>query len=221
MAQLTSTASVVNTGSNTMYIDFGAGDRLTIYGMGKLTAIDILDGGTSSDPTLPTATKTGTEANDVLTGQDNVNDTIDGKGGHDTLRGLSGDDTLRSGSGNDMLYGGTGNDRLEGGTGDDKLMGEAGNDRLDGGAGNDWLYGGAGNDVFAFAEGGGKDLVGDFVSGQDKIDLSAFGLGSMAKLATSATVVTTSANTMYIDFGAGDRLTLYGIGKLTADNVVF
>jgi hypothetical protein len=34
-------------------------------------------------------------------------------------------------------------------------------------------------------------------------------------------VLTTGTNTMYIDFGAGDRLTIYGIGKLTAYNVVF
>jgi Ca2+-binding RTX toxin-like protein len=83
------------------------------------------------------------------------------------------------------------------------------------------LYGGAGNDVFAFAKGGGADLIGDFFAGQDKIDLSAFGLGSMTKLAASASVVATSANTMYIDFGGGDRLTIYGIGKLSADNVIF
>jgi Ca2+-binding RTX toxin-like protein len=81
--------------------------------------------------------------------------------------------------------------------------------------------GGAGSDTFVFAKGGGKDYIGDFVAGQDKIDLSAFGLGSMTNLAATATIASTSASSMYIDFGSGDRLTLYGIGKLTADNVIF
>jgi hypothetical protein len=75
--------------------------------------------------------------------------------------------------------------------------------------------------VFVFAKGFGTDLLDDFVAGQDKLDLSAFGLGSMTQLAASASAVTTSTNSMYIDFGAGDRLTIYGIAKLTADNVIF
>ncbi|HEX8031719.1 MAG TPA: carbohydrate-binding domain-containing protein, partial [Vicinamibacterales bacterium] len=161
---------------------------------------------TAQSPSTPpptTNTITGTNGKDILYGQDNVNDTIDGKGGNDTLYGRSGDDVLK------------------GGAGSDALLGEAGNDRLDGGAGNDALQGGPGNDVFVFGRGYGQDLVSDFTAGQDKIDLSAFGLGGMDKLSTSATMVTTSASSMYVDFGNGDRLTISGISKLTADHVIF
>ena len=63
------------------------------------------------------------------------------------------------------------------------LNGGAGNDLLIGGAGPDILIGGAGNDIFAFKDPKDfmifskfpvRDIITDFVSGQDKIDLSAF-----------------------------------------------
>jgi len=83
----------------------------------------------------------------------------------------------------------TGNDRdnlISGGLGDDRLEGGAGDDRLIGGLGHDQLFGGGGADTFAFLQAadsrsllrsnGSKalaDRLGDFVSGEDKIDLSA------------------------------------------------
>jgi Ca2+-binding RTX toxin-like protein len=158
---------------------------------------------TTPPVTTPPVTISGTTGNDFLYGKSDVNDVIDGKAGNDTLYGRSGDDTVLGGSGADMLFG------------------EGGNDRLDGGTGNDWLIGGAGKDVFVFARSAGQDSVLDFTAGQDKIDLSAFGLGGMNQLAASASVVSTGTSSMSIDFGAGDRLTIYGLGKLTQDNVIF
>jgi VCBS repeat-containing protein len=190
----------LNTGgalSDTFSYTVNDGRGGTSTGQVQVTVTGVTDG------TPPTNTINGTTGNDTLTGKDGVNNTINGNAGNDTLYGHSGDDTLR------------------GGTGVDVLIGEAGNDRFDGGLGNDVLFGGAGNDRFAFARGSGQDLIADFTAGQDKIDLSAFGLGSMTKLAASASLVSTGANTMYIDFGAGDRLTIFGVNKLTADNVVF
>src|SRR5262249_13765905 len=59
----------------------------------------------------------------------------------------------------------------------DTLYGGDGDDTLIGGAGADWLTGGAGADIFKFAAGdsptGGADHICDFLSGTDKIDLSA------------------------------------------------
>jgi Ca2+-binding RTX toxin-like protein len=160
------------------------------------------------------------ELGNTVNGRDNSADVINGQGGDDTLRGLSGDDLLRGGVGNDHLVGGTGNDRLDGGAGHDDLQGDDGNDILIGGAGNDWLAGGAGADKFVFARGGHADIVNGFEAGSDKLDLSAFGFGDMAGLTKSATM-TAGANMLWVDFGSGDRLTVYGITKLTADNVIF
>lgn len=112
-----------------------------------------------------TATKVGTNGNDVITGTSG-RDVIAGLGGNDTIRGLggndlicggSGRDKLIGGSGNDKLRGGSGNDNLSGGSGNDRLLGEAGKDRLSGGKGKDYLRGGQGRD--RVAGGPGRDNV--------------------------------------------------------------
>jgi serralysin len=81
---------------------------------------------------------------------------------------------------------GAGNDSLTGNDVGNVLAGGAGNDTLRGGDGNDRLQGGAGADIFVFGAPGdsrdyvarsdGKkllpDMLADFTSGTDKIDLS-------------------------------------------------
>lgn len=68
---------------------------------------------------------------------------------------------------------------------DDVLMGEAGNDTLIGNAGDDLIFagegrdtltGGAGADIFAFDADRIPDLITDFEKGEDKIDLSGWGV---------------------------------------------
>jgi hypothetical protein len=64
-----------------------------------------------------------------------------------------------------------------GGSGDDRLTGNAANNRLKGGAGADRLTGGAGADTFVYDKASDStlshsDLLADFSSGQDKIDVS-------------------------------------------------
>ena len=63
-------------------------------------------------------------------------------------------------------------DVLDGGAGDDRVFGQLGNDTLSGGTGDDYLEGGIGNDIFAFADGSGSDVIGDFTIGEDILDLS-------------------------------------------------
>ncbi len=142
------------------------------------------------------------DQNNTVSGRDDSDDVINAHGGNDALKGLSGNDTLRGDAGNDVLDGGAGNDRLDGGTGSDKLTG------------------GSGSDMFVYDRGYGQDTVTDFVSGTDKIDLSAFGLGSMAKLDEVATV-TNDTSSIAIDFGNGDRLTVFGITTLAQTHVIF
>ncbi|MDZ8222836.1 calcium-binding protein, partial [Nostoc sp. ChiVER01] len=57
-----------------------------------------------------------------------------------------------------------------------------GNDRLESGLGDDTLYGGAGNDVFDLAYSQEKDVVIDFVRGQDKIDVRSLNIGDWTTL---------------------------------------
>lgn len=98
-----------------------------------------------------------------------------------TLRGNEIDNRIIGNAGANALYGGAGDDRIEGG---------AGSDRIEGGLGTDHLFGGAGADVFVFARGDSRsmirsdgkkylpDVIWDFVSGEDRIDLSAIDANS-------------------------------------------
>ncbi|QNU45076.1 M10 family metallopeptidase C-terminal domain-containing protein [Mixta calida] len=152
-------------GNDTLYGENG-NDRL--YG-GEND--DLLYGGNGND------TLYGENGNDRLYGGEN-DDLLYGGNGNDTLYGENGNDRLWGGEGADALYGGSGNDILYGENGNDRLEGGAGIDRLYGGGGADKLYGGDGNDLFIFTRASDslpalRDLIGDFASGRDKIDLSA------------------------------------------------
>lgn len=97
--------------------------------------------------------------------------------------------TVDLGSGNDEYHGSaaTGAVTVQGGAGTDRLTGGTGNDILAGGSGVDVLTGGAGRDIFVFASLSDspdlalrsdqpkylRDVISDFRSGEDKIDLSA------------------------------------------------
>ena len=97
------------------------------------------------------------------------------------------------------LDGNAGANRLDGGAANDRLYGNAGDDTLVGGLGADRLTGGTGADVFVFGADDSPstptpvlayDVVADFVSGLDRIDLSTIGGGG---LPLSAYAETTSA----------------------------
>ncbi|NTV68192.1 MAG: hypothetical protein HGB06_11070, partial [Chlorobaculum sp.] len=82
-------------------------------------------------------------------------------------------------SGDNLMYGLGGNDTLLGNLGSDSLYGGDGNDDLLGGLGADILVGGSGQDIFRYtaADQSGitedeMDVILDFVSRQDKLDLS-------------------------------------------------
>ena len=110
------------------------------------------------------------------------NDEMHGGLGRDLLEGDEGDDWLYGEDSYDEINAGTGNDHLFGGADGDDLSGEDGDDVIEGGAGNDWMNGGRGNDTFVFKPGFGEDVISDFdaspFGGQDRIDLSAFGITS-------------------------------------------
>jgi Ca2+-binding RTX toxin-like protein len=150
----------------------GAGDDTILAGAGD----EVIRARLGNDSVL------GEAGNDRLAGGAG-NDLLFGGTGTDTLFGQLGNDRLSGGEGEDGLYGGTGNDTLAGQEGGDFLAGEAGNDRLDGGIGRDTLSGGSGADVFVFSSfrGWERDLVTDFVPGQDRLELQ--GVAGMAGLA--------------------------------------
>lgn len=97
-----------------------------------------------------------------------IDDSLTGSAGVDILDGSWGNDLLVGNAGNDVINGDGGNDILIGGTGDDYLCGSAGDDFLTGGAGNDTFSLYITNQVDNVF---GVDIITDFVSGVDKIQL--------------------------------------------------
>ncbi|HYI47922.1 MAG TPA: calcium-binding protein [Allosphingosinicella sp.] len=149
----------------------------TIYGGGEN---DELNGGAGADFILG----------------DSGDDIVSGDQGDDRLFGFDGNDRIAGGEGADRLFGENGSDQMTGGADNDLLYGGDGNDVIAGGSGNDNLWGGTGADIFVFDRTGDSrvtalrsdgakflpDRIHDFVSGEDRIDLSAID----AKAATGA-----------------------------------
>ena len=123
-----------------------------------------------------------------LSGDDNMNgyegnDVVFGEAGNDFVKGGWGNDTLRGGDSNDTLTGEWGADVIFGDAGNDVLQGGDGADTLGGGDGNDTLHGGSGADTFiASSDPVSTDVIADFVSGEDLLDVSSWGAGSFAEL---------------------------------------
>ncbi len=101
------------------------------------------------------------------------------------------------------------NNRITGSASANWLLGGAGDDILNGGAGNDVLFGEAGADSFVFTRGTGGDVIGDFTTGTDRIDLSAYGLTWQ----TIQNSMHENGGTTAIDLGNGDFIVLNGVAR--------
>ncbi|HWL56778.1 MAG TPA: calcium-binding protein [Paracoccus sp. (in: a-proteobacteria)] len=151
----------------------GAGNDVLIGGAGN----DILNGGVGSDTTNYASAAGAIKVDLRLTAAQ----LIGGGQGSDTLVSI---ENLAGTRFADRLIGNGAANQLVGGAGNDTLNGLAGNDRLVGGAGKDVLTGGAGADTFIFntiqesGKGAARDVIADFVSGVDTIQLSAIDANS-------------------------------------------
>ena len=110
----------------------------------------------------------------------------------DLLIGMSGhNDTLSSGDGNDFLYGMGGDDSLDGGSGDDQITTGIGEDVV----------------VFDF-DPEDHDTITDFTIGEDKIDLTSFG---MFRADVEAAAVYSGGNTtLHLN---GHEIVVQGVSK--------
>lgn len=149
-----------------------AGNDTLIGGAGA----DVLDGGDGVD-TASYATATSGLTVNMLTPSSNTGDAYgDTYINIENLIGSAYNDVLRGNDQANVISGGGGADYFYGNGGNDTLNGNAGNDFLYGGAGADQLFGGAGNDTFVYtalsdSTAAARDVINDFVRGQDRIDL--------------------------------------------------
>jgi trimeric autotransporter adhesin len=108
-----------------------------------------------------------------------------------------------------ILIGGIHEDTLIGLGGNDQIDGGAGNDIISDGGGSDVMRGGAGADVFLLAADGVADTIVDFTPGQDKLDLSAWGmLRNIGQLQ-----IDTTAHGAMISFGDESLTLINGSGQ--------
>ncbi|OYU38881.1 MAG: hypothetical protein CFE33_13715 [Pseudorhodobacter sp. PARRP1] len=206
---------------------------------------DTLDGGSGNDTVVFVGTAAATVSLALTTAQATGY-------GTDTLRNI---ENVLTGSGNDDISGngaanrlqsGAGDDTLRGWAGDDQLYAGAGMDRLTGGLGRDLLYGGANDgvmDTFVFTaitdsvKGAARDVIFDFVSGTDKVDLTAidantavagnqvFGWGGTTATANAVWVSVSGANLLLRGDVTGDgvydfEIQLAGTTILTASDLL-
>nr|NUR37271.1 hypothetical protein [Sphingomonas sp.] len=132
----------------------------------------------------------------------------------------SGDDLYdgRGGSSGTIVDAGDGTDILFGGSGADRLTGGLGTDYISGGGGADELTGGAGSDLFVYSAtpestAAAPDVIKDFQTGVDKIDLSALA-------PSSVTFTTNGAFTDVAAVTATGTLTIRVQGTIVASDVV-
>ncbi len=182
----------------------GAGNDV-LRGDGGLGDYDLMDGGAGDDSFY-------VDTPDDLTfeaangGIDTVYATINGAGYYlyANVENLVLGGNTPFGVGNEL------NNRITGSDASNWLLGGAGDDVLDGRGGNDVLFGEAGADIFVFAQGTGADVIGDFVAGTDRIDLSAFGFTSFAQVEA---VLGENGGTSFLTLGDGDMIVLNGVAR--------
>ncbi|CAN7218657.1 M10 family metallopeptidase C-terminal domain-containing protein [Caulobacter sp. LjRoot300] len=114
--------------------------------------------------------------------------------------------------------GGSAADQLLGNAADNRLMGGAGDDLLYGALGTDQLTGGAGADTFVYraiteSAAAAPDMITDFISGIDKIDLSALSV-------TGYTIGHADGVTMLQVMAAGGVLTVSLTASLAAGDLI-
>ncbi|PNU05604.1 family 16 glycosylhydrolase [Novosphingobium guangzhouense] len=103
--------------------------------------------------------------------------------------------------GNQAWYGG-GNDL------DNVIVGNEYAQQINGGAGNDVLIGGGGADRFIVTAGNGSDVIMDFASGIDKIQLGGYGVTAFKQIQSIAQQV---GNDTVLHFGNGEDLILRNV----------
>ncbi|MBW8725880.1 MAG: M10 family metallopeptidase C-terminal domain-containing protein [Inquilinus limosus] len=161
---------------NDVIADFSDGDRIDVSGL-KIADLDTLK---------PVMVQNGADVVITLDYDGKThsiriqNITIDALSAADFIFDASTDPLTVTGTfRRDVLFGGKGDDTIDGGMGIDVLVGGAGSDTLIGGRDNDTLNGGAGNDIFLYGATGnaahffGDDVIADFNTAGDRIDLSA------------------------------------------------
>jgi len=133
----------------------------------------------------------GSLGHDSITGEGNAGQIIHGGGCNN---GLNGTGAVNVTSGNDTIKGYGGDHTISGQSGSDTIAGNNGNDTTIGGHGGDQLTGKSGDGIFVHSSATDSnsthfDTIIDFISGEDKINLAAFGALAFLHMTSTGTFV--------------------------------
>lgn len=213
----------------------GTGDDRYVVDSASDTVAETLDGGTDKVFASVNYSLSANVESLTLTGASSLKGI--GNNLSNRLKGNDGDNILRAFGERDKVWGGDGNDTLRGGRNSDTLRGGDGDDTLIGGRGHDRLYGGQGSDSFVLAlpnSQSHRDIIFDFVSGIDKIDISKFADSAIPVISGTDAVSDgqqlvwdATSSTLYYDAdGAGEGAMvavtrIVGITELNASDFTF
>ena len=206
------------TGNNNFYGD--AGNDLLFSGSGN----DLLDGGTGNDTASYAHSAAGVTVTLASTAQQNtVGAGLDTLVSIENLTGSNFNDVLTGDGNANVINGGLGNDTLNGGGGDDILIGGMGNNTLTGGTGNDtFLYqqGNTGRDtVTDFTFGSDKLDLSQLLQGEnataasldDYLHFKVTGSGATLVSSIDISAVAGATPTQTIDLAGVNLATQYGV----------
>jgi serralysin len=175
------------------YLDGGEGDD-TLFGNG---GDDMLIGGAGADDiyggdgidTVSFAGAAGRVIVDLQNSAINFGDAVgDTYTDVEIFIGTNSNDQLRGDSNDNIFFGGASSDKIFGRAGDDTLNGEGGADAIYGNSGADTMTGGDDTlrDRFIYFNSsesgvgsGNRDIITDFTSGEDRIEISRFDANSV------------------------------------------
>ena len=202
------TITTTTTGTGTTKVVTGDGnDTITTTNVGFGTST-VLSGAGNDTIT------TGAGADLVVSGAGN--DTITTTGGNDIVFAGAGNDTVTTGEGNDIVLGGGGDDIIAAGAGDDIVFGGDGDDKINAATGADIIDSGKGDDIIrlgsdanidtvifgANAAANGSDVITQFTSGTDKLNLAAM-TTQTATTAVTGNLTVTAGSVYFLNMTAG------------------
>ncbi len=131
------------------------------------------------------------------------------RGGNDVLIGSDGAITMTGDAGRaESAFVIGGNDTMVSGTGDDRMWGDF----------REWAADAPrfGSDIFRFGLNNGNDIIFDFQTGKDKIDLAEKGIVGVAQLNMSL-----ANGGVVLDFADGGEIIVLGVSQLTDTDFMF
>ena len=162
----------------------GTNEKISLEGLNRFN--DVIDGGDDIDTLILTTGNDAFFIHDVYSEHHSSLTLSSTTQGIDSTARVIDLETINAGDGNDVvdltsdnfvltngvsINGEAGNDTLWGSNGNDTIDGGTGNDSLFGGAGDDALTGGSGSDTFQFTATAGSDVITDFDTNNDAIQL--------------------------------------------------